>query len=80
MKGVVNPTDGGGTQPRPLIAPLVHASVLQQLLVEGVQVFACEFQQGLWVVNPGSVGSLARPTYAVAILAQDGAVCYLNAV
>lgn len=40
----------------------------------------CEFQQGLWVVNPGSVGSLARPTYAVAILAQDGAVSYLNAV
>ena len=47
MKGVVNPTDGGGAQPRPFIAPLVHASVLQQLLVEGIQVFACEFQQGL---------------------------------
>ena len=38
----------------------------------------CEFQNGLWVVNPGSIGSLARPTYAVAILVEDGAVCYLN--
>lgn len=38
----------------------------------------CEFQQGLWVVNPGSIGSLAKPTYAVAILEGDGAVCYLS--
>ena len=38
----------------------------------------CEFQQGLWVVNPGSIGSLANPTYAVAILQEDGAVCYLS--
>lgn len=38
----------------------------------------CEFQQGMWVVNPGSIGSLARPTYAVAILDEGGAVCYIS--
>lgn len=38
----------------------------------------CEFRNGMWVVNPGSIGSLARPTYAVAILVEDGAVCYLG--
>lgn len=38
----------------------------------------CEFQHGLWVVNPGSIGSLSKPTYAVAVLEGDGAVCYLS--
>lgn len=38
----------------------------------------CEFQQGMWVVNPGSIGSLTRPTYAVAILDDGGAVCYIS--
>lgn len=40
----------------------------------------CEFQQGLWVVNPGSIGSLARSTYAVAILDDGGAVCYISGI
>ncbi len=39
---------------------------------------ACEFQHGMWVVNPGSIGSLARPTYAVAVLEAGGAVCYIS--
>lgn len=39
---------------------------------------ACEFQHGMWVVNPGSIGSLARPTYAVAALEAGGAVCYIS--
>ena len=34
----------------------------------------CEFQNGLWIVNPGAAGSLVQPTYAVAV----GAVCYLS--
>lgn len=38
----------------------------------------CEFQNGMWLVNPGAAGSLARPTYAVAVLEGDGAVCYLS--
>ena len=39
---------------------------------------ACEFQHGMWVVNPGSIDSLARPTYAVAVLEAGGAVCYIS--
>lgn len=38
----------------------------------------CEFQNGMWVVNPGSIGSLAKPTYAVAVLEDGGAVCYIS--
>ena len=38
----------------------------------------CEFENGLWIVNPGAAGSIARPTYAVAVLEGDGAVCYLS--
>ena len=38
----------------------------------------CEFANGLWIVNPGAAGSIARPTYAVAVLEGDGAVCYLS--
>lgn len=38
----------------------------------------CEFENGLWVVNPGSIGSLSNPTYAVAVLEEGGAVCYLS--
>ena len=37
-----------------------------------------EFENGLWIVNPGAAGSIARPTYAVAVLEGDGAVCYLS--
>ena len=38
----------------------------------------CEFQNGLWIVNPGAAGSLVQPTYAVAVLEEGGAVCYLS--
>ena len=38
----------------------------------------CEFQNGMWVVNPGSIGSLAKPTYAVVVLEDGGAVCYIS--
>ena len=40
----------------------------------------CEFQNGLWVVNPGAAGSLAAPTYAVAVLEEGGAVCYISPI
>ena len=40
----------------------------------------CEFKNGMWVVNPGAAGSLARPTYAVAVLEGDGAVCYISPI
>ena len=36
------------------------------------------FQNGLWIVNPGAAGSLVQPTYAVAVLEEGGAVCYLS--
>ena len=38
----------------------------------------CQFRDGMWVVNPGAAGSIVRPTYAVAVLEGDGAVCYLS--
>lgn len=38
----------------------------------------CEYERGLWIVNPGSAGSLVRPTYAVVILEDGGSVCYLS--
>ena len=38
----------------------------------------CEFENGLWIVNPGSIGSLSSATYAVAVLEEGGAVCYLS--
>ena len=38
----------------------------------------CEFQNGLWIVTPGAAGSLVQPTYAVAVLEEGGAVCYLS--
>ena len=38
----------------------------------------CQFRNGMWVVNPGAAGSIVRPTYAVAVLEGDGAVCYLS--
>ena len=37
----------------------------------------CQYERGLWIVNPGSAGGLVNPSYAVAILEGDGAVCYL---
>lgn len=40
----------------------------------------CEFERGLWIVNPGSVGSLAAATYAVICLEEDGAVCYISRI
>ena len=40
----------------------------------------CEFKNGMWVVNPGAAGSLARPTYAVAVLEEGGAVCYISPI
>ena len=38
----------------------------------------CEFENGLWIVNPGSVGTFSPYTYAVAVLEDGGAVCYLS--
>ena len=38
----------------------------------------CEFENGLWIVNPGSVGTFGPHTYAVAVLEDGGAVCYLS--
>ena len=38
----------------------------------------CQFENGLWIVNPGSVGTLGQHTYAVAVLEDGGAVCYLS--
>ncbi len=38
----------------------------------------CKYEQGLWVVNPGSIGSYGRHTYGVAVLEDGGAVCYLS--
>ena len=40
----------------------------------------CEFERGLWIVNPGSAGSLAAATYAVICLEEDGAVCYISRI
>lgn len=40
----------------------------------------CQFEAGLWVVNPGSVGSLAAASYAVICLEEDGAVCYISRI
>ena len=40
----------------------------------------CEFERGLWIVNPGSAGSLAAATYAVICLKEDGAVCYISRI
>ena len=40
----------------------------------------CEFERGLWIVNPGSAGSLAAATYAVICLEKDGAVCYISRI
>ena len=39
-----------------------------------------EFVRGLWIVNPGSAGSLAAATYAVICLEEDGAVCYISRI
>lgn len=33
---------------------------------------------GRSIVNPGAAGSLVQPTYAVAVLEEGGAVCYLS--
>ena len=38
----------------------------------------CEFQNGLWIVNPGAAGSLVQPTYAVAVLEEGGAICRIS--
>lgn len=38
----------------------------------------CEFENGMWIVNPGSVGTFGPHTYAVAVLEDGGAVCYLS--
>ncbi|WP_349138920.1 metallophosphoesterase [Flavonifractor hominis] len=40
----------------------------------------CEYENGMWVVNPGSAGSLTQPSYAVLILEAGGAVCYLSKI
>lgn len=40
----------------------------------------CTFENGLWIVNPGSAGSISRPGYAVAVLEDGGAVCYLSTI
>ena len=40
----------------------------------------CEFQNGLWIVNPGAAGSMVQPSCAVAVLEEGGAVCYLSQI
>ena len=40
----------------------------------------CQFRSGLWLVNPGAAGALSRPTYAVAVLEEGGAVCYISPI
>ena len=57
---------------------LPHLERARVLLYGHTHEAACEFQHGMWVVNPGSIGSLARPTYAVAVLEAGGAVCYIS--
>lgn len=38
----------------------------------------CTFENGMWIVNPGSVGAFGPHTYGVAVLEDGGAVCYLS--
>ncbi|MBM6925983.1 metallophosphoesterase family protein [Pseudoflavonifractor phocaeensis] len=40
----------------------------------------CKFENGLWILNPGSVGSFREASYGVAVLEDSGAVCYLSHV
>ena len=40
----------------------------------------CQFENGLWILNPGSVGSFREASYGVAVLEDGGAVCYLSHV
>lgn len=40
----------------------------------------CHYERGLWIVNPGTIGSITDPSYAVAVLEGDGAVCYISRV
>lgn len=36
----------------------------------------CDLLEDLWVLNPGSIGSLFSPTYGVIRITGDGMVCY----
>ena len=38
----------------------------------------CTFENGMWIVNPGSGGTFGPHAYGVAVLEDGGAVCYLS--
>lgn len=39
----------------------------------------CEQADGLWLMNPGSIGSLCSPHYGVILLENGGVTCYTDA-
>ena len=49
------------------------------LLFGHTHVPQCEFRSGIWIVNPGSAGK-AEATYAVSVLEDGDAVCYISTI
>ena len=39
----------------------------------------CDLLEDLWVMNPGSIGSLLSPTYGIIRITEAGMVCYTEA-